>query len=168
MSNFSIPSYEQLGQRVGALVDTKNKAYGSAFDDAGNFLKLLYPNGIQPSQYGDALALVRIFDKMKRIATDRDAMGESPYQDIAGYGLLGLRRVETERSALQPTEPSNTKIVDVSEPCSVSATMGDRLILNGYNGLLNLADSFQKTADALSVSYGNPKKKPQTKKRNKK
>lgn len=92
-------TYEELGQRVGALVDVKNAAYGSSFDDAGSFLRILYPNGIQPEQYGDALALVRIFDKMKRIATDRDALGESPYQDIAGYGLLGLHRVETSREA---------------------------------------------------------------------
>jgi len=94
-------SYEELGRSVGALVDVKNKAYGSAFDDAGEFLKLLYPDGIQPSQYADALALVRIFDKMKRIATDRDALGESPYRDITGYGLLGLRRVERSKESLQ-------------------------------------------------------------------
>jgi hypothetical protein len=94
-------NYEQLGQRVGALVDVKNAAYGSAFDDAGDFLRILYPQGIQPDQYGDALALVRIFDKMKRIATDKDALGESPYQDIAGYGLLGLRRVEDSKAERQ-------------------------------------------------------------------
>lgn len=89
--------YEELGRSVGALVDVKNKAYGSAFDDAGEFLTILYPNGIRPDQYGDALALVRIFDKMKRIATDKDALGESPYRDIAGYGLLGFMRVERSR-----------------------------------------------------------------------
>lgn len=94
-------SYEELGRSVGALVDVKNKAYGSAFDDAGEFLKLLYPDGIQPGQYTDALALVRIFDKMKRIATDRDALGESPYRDIAGYGLLGLKRVERSKESIQ-------------------------------------------------------------------
>lgn len=91
-------NYEELGRTVGALVDVKNKAYGSAFDDAGEFLELLYPRGITPDQYGDALALVRIFDKMKRIATNKDALGESPYQDIAGYGLLGLKRSETTRA----------------------------------------------------------------------
>lgn len=35
------------------------------------------------------LCLVRILDKMFRIATDKDALGESPYRDIAGYGILG-------------------------------------------------------------------------------
>lgn len=102
-------SYEDLGRRVGALVDVKNQAYGSAFDDAGAFLRLLYPAGITPEQYGDALALVRIFDKMKRIATDKDAFGESPFQDIAGYGLLGLKRAEANRQASPEEIKSNLK-----------------------------------------------------------
>jgi hypothetical protein len=108
-------TYEELGRSVGALVDTKNKAYGSAFDDAGNFLKLLYPDGIQPEQYGDALALVRIFDKMKRIATDKDALGESPYRDIAGYGLLGLQRVEKERMTSSQKANSLMQAINVLE-----------------------------------------------------
>jgi hypothetical protein len=33
-------------------------------------------------------------DKLFRIATARDALGESPYRDIAGYGLLGAARAE--------------------------------------------------------------------------
>lgn len=61
---------------------------------------------------------------MKRIATDRDALGESPYQDISGYGLLGLRRVERERSALRPTDPAPTEAAEAPEspcaPCEVS------------------------------------------------
>jgi len=81
--------YEQLGREVGALVDEKQRAYGNSFGKAGDFLKLLYPTGLRPEQYGDALALVRIFDKCMRIATDKDALGESPFRDIAGYGLLG-------------------------------------------------------------------------------
>ena len=74
---------------IGALVTEKDKAYGSSFAKAGDFLRLLYPNGLRPEQYGDALLLVRIFDKQMRIATAKDALGENPYRDIAGYGLLG-------------------------------------------------------------------------------
>lgn len=90
-------SFTDLGTRVGKLVEEKDAAYGSSVDCAGDFLKLLFHNGIQPNQYGDALLLVRIFDKMKRIATNKDAFGESPFQDIAGYGLLGLRKAEREK-----------------------------------------------------------------------
>lgn len=90
--------YKKLARYVGVEVDKKNKMYGDAFNEAGEFLKLLYPKGCSLEQYNDMLCLVRIFDKMKRIATDRDALGESPYQDIAGYALLGLERVESERA----------------------------------------------------------------------
>ena len=82
--------YTDLAEKIGKLVDDKNAAYGSSFDQAGDFLKLLYPNGIPVDSYTDMLCVVRIFDKLKRIATRKDAFGESPYGDIVGYGLLGL------------------------------------------------------------------------------
>ena len=88
----TIGKYESLGKKIGSLVDSKNAAYGNSFDQAGDFLRLLYPNGIKPEQYGDMLCVVRIFDKLKRIATQKDAFAESPYQDIVGYGLLGTER----------------------------------------------------------------------------
>jgi cell division protein FtsB len=34
---------------------------------------------------------------MMRIATDKDAFGESPFQDIAGYGLLGLQKANMQK-----------------------------------------------------------------------
>lgn len=79
----------ELGRQLGELCEEKNRAYGDSFAQTGDFLKLLYPDGITPAQYDDALCIVRIFDKLTRIATDKDAFGESPYNDIVGYGLLG-------------------------------------------------------------------------------
>jgi hypothetical protein len=81
---------QQLGTDLGALVEQKNAAYGDSFNVAGEALRLLYPQGIPPEKLDDALLLARIWDKMKRIATDKDAFGETPYQDIAGYGLCGV------------------------------------------------------------------------------
>lgn len=86
--------YSELGQEIGELVEEKNEAYGDSFAVSGEFLKLLWPDGIPVEDYSDALALVRIFDKCKRIATRKDAFGESPYRDIAGYGLLGAKKDE--------------------------------------------------------------------------
>src|SRR5690606_15502904 len=58
---YEIPgSFEELGLQIGALVADKNAAYGDSFAKTGEFLKLLYPNGIQPHQFKDALCLVRI------------------------------------------------------------------------------------------------------------
>lgn len=86
--------YEHIGAELGRLVDAKNRAYGNAFGKSGEFLRLLYPDGIKPGQYDDMLALVRVFDKQMRIATDRDALGENPWMDIGGYSVLQLRDLE--------------------------------------------------------------------------
>ena len=100
MAKNNSSKYEDLAKRVGALVDVKNKAYGDSFHKAGEFLQILYPNGIPPEKYIDALCIVRIFDKLMRIATKKDAFGESPYGDILGYALLGLDNDEKkERDA---------------------------------------------------------------------
>jgi hypothetical protein len=81
--------FEQIGTDIGKLVDEKNAAYGDSFAKSGDVMAILYPNGIKPDQYRDALAVVRVVDKLFRIATDRDALGETPWRDIAGYGILG-------------------------------------------------------------------------------
>jgi hypothetical protein len=80
--------YEKIGTEIGKLVDEKNAAYGDAFNKSADFLNLLYPDGVKPEQYGDMLALVRDFDKSMRIATHKDALGENPWRDKAGYGIL--------------------------------------------------------------------------------
>lgn len=79
-----------IAKEIGELVTEKNRAYGDSFSGSGDFLRLLYPNGVQPEQYTDMLLLVRMYDKMKRIATHKDAFGENPFQDLTGYGILGV------------------------------------------------------------------------------
>ncbi|GAB6990869.1 hypothetical protein [Paenibacillus pini] len=86
--------FEKVANEVAEIVKEKNIAYGDSFNTCGEFLKLLYPNGIAPDQYSDALCMVRIFDKQMRIANKKDAFGESPYRDITGYGLLGVVKDE--------------------------------------------------------------------------
>ena len=82
--------YEKLGFAVGELVGRKQKAYGDSFGQSDKILKVLYPNGVAPEQYQDMLTLVRIIDKLFRVANCKDAFDENPYMDITGYGLLGL------------------------------------------------------------------------------
>ena len=81
--------YEKKGQEIGKLVDEKQAAYGDSFGKSGEIIKILYPEGIKPDQYKDALAITRIIDKLFRIANDKGYGGENPFMDIAGYGLLG-------------------------------------------------------------------------------
>jgi hypothetical protein len=84
--------YEKIGQAIGELVDKKNDAYGSSFDKSGKILEALFPDGIMPEQYSDMLAITRIIDKLFRIANNKEAFDESPYGDIAGYGILGFAK----------------------------------------------------------------------------
>ena len=88
VSSISKESYETIGRELGALTQQKNNAYGDSFRRSGLLLKELYPDGVAPEQYQDMLAVVRVIDKLFRIATDKDAFGESPWKDVAGYGIL--------------------------------------------------------------------------------
>ena len=87
-------TYKQIGEEIGSLVDKKNAAYGSSFAECHKILSVLYPSGIQPEQYTDALAIIRVIDKLFRIANKKDAFGESPWGDIAGYAILGIANHE--------------------------------------------------------------------------
>src|SRR3954470_16186982 len=84
----------ELAAALGELASDKNRAYGNSFARSGEFLSLLYPRGVTTGQYTDMLLMVRMFDKLMRIANRKDAYGESPYADIAGYALLGVAKDE--------------------------------------------------------------------------
>jgi hypothetical protein len=85
--------YSKLGTEIGTLVNDKQRQYGDSAGRAGKIMAVLYPDGIKPHQYDDALLTVRVLDKLSRIAQrgpdGKDLGGESPWFDISGYGLLG-------------------------------------------------------------------------------
>ena len=87
----SAKTYTETGKEIGVLKKKKNKAYGDSFHKSGEILKILFPNGIAISQYKDMLYIVRVVDKLFRLATDKDAFGENPAKDIAGYSILKAR-----------------------------------------------------------------------------
>jgi hypothetical protein len=90
--------FKEMGQALGELVEAKNVQYGDSAGRAGRIIEILYPDGIEPYQYDDALLMVRVLDKLSRIAQrgpdGKDLGGESPWKDIAGYGLLGAVKDE--------------------------------------------------------------------------
>ena len=91
-------SYEEIGKQVGRLVEEKQLAYGDSFGRSGECLRQMFPDGIKKEQYGDLLTIARILDKLFRIASDPDAFSENPYQDIAGYALLGMKRYKDKEN----------------------------------------------------------------------
>ena len=85
------PIYENTAKAIGNLVAEKQLQYGNSFGNAGKILKVLYPDGISVDQMEDALVVVRIVDKLFRVANNN--MGEEDaFQDITGYGLLAVVR----------------------------------------------------------------------------
>jgi hypothetical protein len=90
--------FMQLATDLGKLLAEKNQAYGDAFSKTTQILTLLYPQGIKVQQYKDVHVLVRMLDKMSRIAQDNDPMGESPYKDLAGYAILAQANLIAQNS----------------------------------------------------------------------
>lgn len=87
----------------------KNRKYGDAARTVADLVAVLYPDGIQPCQYSNALLLIRLLDKVVRVSSYTPerlaADDESPWVDIAGYGLLGAELfLAMEELGLDPGE----------------------------------------------------------------
>lgn len=99
----TIGKYELEGKNLGRLVDEKQAAYGDSIAQTEKLMQVFlsrYEEGntykIPKSLLNHILLQVRIIDKQNRIFSNPagDLMAESPYKDIAGYGLLGNRKSE--------------------------------------------------------------------------
>lgn len=86
--------FKMSALEIACLVEQKQAAYGDSFGKSGKIMEILYPEGIKPDQLKDALTVVRVIDKLFRIATKKDAFGESPWRDIMGYALLEVAKEE--------------------------------------------------------------------------
>jgi hypothetical protein len=89
-------NYEALAGEIGRLTDTKSKQYGDSAERAEKIMKVLYPNGVPVEAFRNALLIVRMCDKLCRIATQDttgvDGGGEDAWRDMAGYSLIGAKR----------------------------------------------------------------------------
>lgn len=81
------------------LVIEKQEAYGDSFGQADKVIEALYPDGISKAQQKDALTIIRVIDKMFRIANKKDAFGENPWKDIMGYSLLAVVRDQEKKDS---------------------------------------------------------------------
>lgn len=89
--------YEKIGKQIGKLVSEKQIAYGDSFSQSAKVIEVLYPNGISKEQTKDFLTVIRVIDKLFRIANQKDYADESPFRDIAGYSILSIWREEKEK-----------------------------------------------------------------------
>ncbi len=105
--------YEKLGVAIGKLVERKQKEYGDSVTKSGDILAVLYPHGIPAHAYHDALLVTRVLDKLSRIAQrgsdGADLGGESPWNDIAGYGILGVKADADRALIVNSNDPEKGK-----------------------------------------------------------
>jgi hypothetical protein len=100
--------FKLAGKMLGEIIEEKDKKYGSSFKKAADFLKIAYPDGVPVDQYKHMQIITRIFDKIMRIATNKDPEGETPFADIGGYALLAVTSNDHEWGRLIE---EHTKIV---------------------------------------------------------
>ena len=80
----------QVGVEGAAFCVAKNMAYGDAIAIVEALMRVLFPDGVPPDKFDDALLIIRVLDKITRLARgDKKAFAESPWADIRGYGQLG-------------------------------------------------------------------------------
>lgn len=99
--------YEKLGGELIELLKLKREAYGDNLKSTGRFLSLLYPDGVPSSALPELGTMIRVVDKLFRIANRHKAEeegkgwedNENPWWDIAGYGLATVadRAVEGKK-----------------------------------------------------------------------
>lgn len=101
-----VKTFQEIANEIGKFTDMKNDAYGSSVDTTYEVLKIFlkkYKNHdntytIPESLLKHIFLQVRMIDKQNRIFNnpDGDKMEESPYRDLAGYSLIGVRMTENE------------------------------------------------------------------------
>lgn len=80
--------YETAALEIAKLVTAKQAAYGDSFGNSGVVLRAMFPNGVPPEKLDSMLTVVRMVDKLFRVANQTDAFGEDPFKDLNGYSLL--------------------------------------------------------------------------------
>lgn len=105
--------FKDIGTEIGSLVQEKNEAYGDSFQHSGEILKFLFPKGISPDKYPVCLALVRILDKIFRLATNPNYNNENCWHDIAGYCIL-MSGYERSKNEAQKPDMANHPVKKTS------------------------------------------------------
>ena len=82
--------YHDLAHEIADLLEVKQGQYGNSVGTAPAILALLYPDGVRGDQYADMLTVVRMLDKLKRVATAAADDPEDAWRDLAGYAILRL------------------------------------------------------------------------------
>lgn len=81
---------EEVGVKLASMLKKKHAHYTDSILRVALALEVFYPNGVKPGQFVDFALVVRTLDKIMRISSGKRSIdNESPWIDVAGYGVLG-------------------------------------------------------------------------------
>jgi len=136
---------KELTNELGEMLEEKQKAYGDAIEESGKFLSVLYPNGIPPESYQTVALLVRMFDKMKRIANG--ASNENSWKDLAGYSVQGWKIMLKEQQTKEGLENLN----------KFEETIKKKFSIDGFDKKTQITDEPLKTVQNIKKDFHDPK-----------
>ena len=78
------------------LLEKKNHSYGNSVARSADMMRALFPCGMGIQVYHRVHFMIRIFDKLCRLASPNIRREEAvdAWKDIVGYGMLALRQEE--------------------------------------------------------------------------
>jgi len=85
----------EVAEQIGKFISQKNESYGSAYGFVNKILRDLYAEKVEPNQYLDFVMIARVLEKISRISHHKQAFGEDPWKDIAGYALCRIAEEKT-------------------------------------------------------------------------
>lgn len=87
--------YKEKALEIAQLVESKNRAYGDSISKTAEILEILYGDSIPKEKYKDLHYIIRMLDKIARLASsDEKAFGEDCWKDLGGYALNHLASEE--------------------------------------------------------------------------
>lgn len=109
-------SFKDIAVETAEILEIKNRAYGNSFNKTSEFLKLLFPDGVVDDQYCHLMYIIRVLDKIGRIANSSLLPPEEgiidAYKDINGYTTLMLKMlydsIEKQKAEAEEQEDETT------------------------------------------------------------
>jgi hypothetical protein len=89
--------FSEIADELATMLAVKNRKYGDSYAKMAHVLPLFYPNGVPADGLLDAVFILRIVDKLMRIASDQRDDEEDPLLDLCGYGILRLREIRNSK-----------------------------------------------------------------------
>lgn len=99
--------YKTISDALAGELVRKHETLGDTFFRGKDAMRVIYPKGVTPSKYKDALVVSRILDKLLAIAQVED--NDRYWNDILGLCLL---RLATDSYEDVPEIPENKENID--------------------------------------------------------